>query len=149
MQIHRSLIDRLQLLSSNLSTQVTDTNERERIRRRLNEITHRWTEIEQDIINDEETMEEIKNLSELFQNNNTNCQRWLKQTQDLIQELIHARNIEILDQLIPKGKNALFESQTLLEQVQRLRNRFNRIVQTSKTSEATQKVYNTLFNEKI
>ncbi|UJR37453.1 hypothetical protein I4U23_030156 [Adineta vaga] len=141
MQIHRSLIDRLQLLSSNLSSQVTETNERERVRQRLNEITHRWTELEQDIINEEETMEEIKNLSELFQNNHTTCERWLKQTQDLIQELIHARNVEILDQLIPKGKNALFEYQTSLEQVQRLRNRLNRVVQTNKSPEATQKIY--------
>ncbi|CAF4978002.1 unnamed protein product, partial [Rotaria sp. Silwood1] len=33
MQTHRSLIDRLQLLSSTLSSQLIDTNERERVRR--------------------------------------------------------------------------------------------------------------------
>lgn len=140
-QIHRSLIDRLQLLSSNLSSQLTDSNERERVRRRLNEITHRWTELEQDILNEEEMTEEVKNLSELFHNNNTTCERWIKQAQDLIQQLIQARNIEILDQLIPKGKNALFEYQTSFEQIQRLRNRLNRVVQTNKTPEAIQKVW--------
>ncbi|CAF4256355.1 unnamed protein product, partial [Rotaria sordida] len=44
MQTHRSLIDRLQLLSSTLSSQLIYTNERERVRRRLNEIIRRWTQ---------------------------------------------------------------------------------------------------------
>ena len=140
MQTHRPLIDRLQLLSSTLSSQLTDTNERERVRRRLNEITRRWTELEQEILSEEETMEEMKNLTELFHNTRITCEQWLKRTRDLIHDLTNAKNVETFDQLIPKAKSALFEYQTVLEHVQRLRNRFNRLVQINRTAEATQKV---------
>jgi hypothetical protein len=141
MQTHRSLIDRLQLLSSTLSSQLTDPHERERVRRRFNEVTRRWTELEQDIISEEEHMEEMKHLTESFNDINTTCERWLKQTKDLIHELTHGRNVETFDQLIPKGKSTLFEYQTCLEHLQRLRHRFNRLVQTNKTPDATQKVF--------
>ena len=141
MQTHRPLIDRLQVLSSTLSSQLTDTNEREQIRRRLNEVTRRWSELEQDLISDEENMEEMKNLTELFHNVNTNCERWLKQTRDLINELTNAKNVEKFDQLIPKARNVLYEYQGSLEHLQRLRNGLNRLVQTNQKSEATQKVY--------
>jgi type I site-specific restriction endonuclease len=140
MQTHRPLIDRLQLLSSTLSTQLTDSNERERVRRRLNEITRRWTELEQEIISEEENMEEIKNLTELFNNIKITCEQWLKRTRDLIHELTNAKNVETFDQLIPKAKSTLFEYQASLEHLQKLRNRFNRLVQINKTPEATQKV---------
>ncbi|CAF3855305.1 unnamed protein product, partial [Adineta steineri] len=140
LQTHRSLIDRLQLLSSGLSSQITDTNERERVRRRLNEITRRWTELEQNILTEEENMEEIKNLSESYNHINIICEKCLKQTQDLIHELTNAKNVETFDQLIPKAKTTLFEYQTSFEQLQRLRNRCNRLVQTNKTSEAIQKL---------
>ncbi|CAF5044363.1 unnamed protein product, partial [Rotaria sp. Silwood1] len=92
MQTHRSLIDRLQLLSSTLSSQLIDTNERERVRRRLNDIIRRWTQLEQDIMSEEENMEEMKNLTELYYNINITCERWLKQTRDLINELTNTRN---------------------------------------------------------
>jgi len=141
MQTHRPLIDRLQLLSSTLSSQLTDPNERERVRRRLNEITRRWTELEQDILSEEETMEEIKNLTELFNNIKITCEQWLKRTRDLINELTNAKNVETFDQLIPRAKSILFEYQASLEHLQRIRNRFSRLVQINKTPEATQKVY--------
>jgi hypothetical protein len=141
MQTHRPLIDRLQLLSSTLSSQLTDTNERERVRRRLNEVTRRWTELEQDILSEEENMEEMKNLTELFINIQTTCERWLKQSRDLSNDLTNAKSVETFDQLIPKAKTTLFEYQTSLEHLQRLRNRLNRLVQTNRTSEATQKVF--------
>ncbi|CAF4310682.1 unnamed protein product, partial [Rotaria sordida] len=79
MQTHRSLIDRLQLLSSTLSSQLIDKNERERVRRRLNEIIRRWAQLEQDLMSEEENMEEIKNLTELYHYININCEQWLKQ----------------------------------------------------------------------
>lgn len=140
MQTHRPLIDRLQLLSSTLSSQITDTNERERVRRRLNEITRRWTELEQEVLSEEENMEEMKNLAELFQNTRLTCEQWLKRTRDLINELTNAKNVETFDQLIPKAKSTLFEYQASFEHLQRLRNRFNRLVQINRTPEATQKV---------
>ncbi|CAF3434537.1 unnamed protein product [Rotaria sp. Silwood1] len=141
MQTHRSLIDRLQLLSSTLSSQLIDKNERERVRRRLNEIIRRWTQLEQDLMSEEENMEEMKNLTELYHYININCEQWLKQTRILINDLTNRRNVETFDQLIPKGKNTLFEYQTSLEHLQRLRNRLNRLVQTNRTPEASQKVY--------
>lgn len=140
MQVNRSLIDRLQLLSSTLSSQITDSHERERVRRRLNEITHRWTELEQDIVNEEETMDELRSLSEAFSDIHRTCDRWLQQTQGLNEALAHAEHAEMLEQLIPQGKSALTEYQTSLEHVQRLRNRLNRLVQTNKTPAAAQKV---------
>ncbi|CAF4142454.1 unnamed protein product, partial [Rotaria sordida] len=123
-----------------LSSQLIDTNERERVRRRLNEIIRRWTQLEQDLIGEEENMEEMKNLTELYNNINITCEQWLKQTRNLINELINTRNVEIFDQLIPKAKNFLFEYQTSLENLQRLRNRLNRLVQTNRTPEAAQKL---------
>lgn len=140
MQTHRPLIDRLQLLASTLSSQLTDTNERERVRRRLNELTRRWTELEQELVSEEETMEEMKNLTELFQNLRLTCEQWLKRTRDLITELTNSKNVETFDQLIPKAKSTLFEYQASVEHVQRLRNRFSRLVQINRTAEATQKV---------
>lgn len=140
MQTHRPLIDRLQLLSSTLSSQLTDANERERVRRRLNEITRRWTELEQEILSEEENMEEMKNLTELFHNIKLTCEQWLQRTRDLINDLTNAKTVEIFDQLIPKAKSTLFEYQSTLEHLQKLRNRFNRLVQINKTPEAAQKV---------
>ena len=141
MQTHRSLIDRLQILSSTLSSQLTDTKEREQVRRHLNEVTRRWTELEQDLISDEENMEEMKNLTESFHNVHTDCERWLKQTRDLIHELNNAKNVENFDQLIPKARSILYEYQGSLEHLQRLRNRLNRLVQANQRPEATQKVF--------
>ncbi|CAF3475042.1 unnamed protein product [Rotaria socialis] len=140
MQTHRALIDRLQLLSSTLSAQITDTNERERVRRRLNDVIRRWTQLEQDIISEEENMEEMRSLSDLFHNISTTCERWLKQTRDLINDLTNARNVETFDQLIPIAKTVLFEYQTSFEHLQKLRTRINRLVQTNRTAEATQKL---------
>jgi hypothetical protein len=139
MQTHRPLLDRLQLLASALTSQLTDSNERDRIRRRLNEITRRWTELEQNLLSEEEDMTEMNNLNQQYTDINLTCERWLKQTKDLINELINAKNIEIFDQLIPKAKNTLSEYQPNSENLQRLRNRLNRF---NKTSEATQKVNN-------
>jgi len=141
MQTHRPFIDRLQLLSSTLSSQLTDSNERERVRRRLNDVIRRWTELEHEIISEEENMEEIKNLTELFNNIKITCEQWLRRTRDLINDLTNAKNVETFDQLIPKAKSTLFEYQASLEHLQRLRNRFNRLVQINRTPEATQKVY--------
>jgi len=140
MQTHRPLLDRLQLLSSTLSSQLTDSNERERVRRRLNDITRRWAELEQEIVSEEETMEEMKNLTELFINIRLTCEQWLKRTRDLITDLTNAKNVEIFDQLIPKAKSTLFEYQASVEHLQKLRNRFNRLVQINRTPDATQKV---------
>lgn len=140
MQAHRPLIDRLQLLSTTLSSELTDSNERERVRRRLNDVTRRWTQLEHDIISEEESMEEMTNLTELFYNISATCERWLKQTRDLINDLTNARNVEALDQLIPRAKSTLFEYQSSLEHLQRLRNKFNRLIQTNRTPEATVKV---------
>ncbi|CAF1194985.1 unnamed protein product [Rotaria sordida] len=134
MQTHRSLIDRLQLLSSTLSSQLIDTNERER--RRLNEIIRRWTQLEQDLMSEEE----MKNLTELYHYINRNCQQWLKQTRILINDLTNTRNVETFDQLIRKGKNISFEYRTSLEHLQRLRNRLNQLVQTNRTPQASQKL---------
>ncbi|CAM4803210.1 unnamed protein product [Rotaria magnacalcarata] len=140
MQTHRPLIDRLQLISSTLSAQITDTNERERVRRRLNDVIRRWTQLEHDIISEEENMEEMQSLSDLFHNISTTCERWLKQTRDLINDLTNARNVEIFDQLIPIAKTVLFEYQTSFDHLQKLRTRINRLVQTNRTTEATQKL---------
>ena len=139
-QTHRSLLDRLQLLSSTLISQVTDLNEREHIRHRLNEIIRRWTELEQNLIIEEEDITEMNNINRQYREMNSTCEHWLRQTRDLINELKHAKNLEILDQLIPKAKNALVEYQSNLDYLQRIRNRFHRIIQTNQTSEITQKV---------
>lgn len=140
MQVNRPLIDRLQTLSSTLSSQITDTAERERVRRRLNDIIRRWTQLEQDIISEEETMEEMQSLSELFQTSSVTCERWIKQSRDLIEDLTNGRNVETFDQLIPKAKSILFEHQTCFEHLQRLRTKINRLVQTNRTTEATQRL---------
>ncbi|CAF5031919.1 unnamed protein product, partial [Rotaria sp. Silwood1] len=93
-----------------------------------------------DLMSEEENMEEMKNLTELYHYININCEQWLKQTRILINDLTNRRNVETFDQLIPKGKNTLFEYQTSLEHLQRLRNRLNRLVQTNRTPEASQKL---------
>jgi hypothetical protein len=140
MQTHRSLIDRLQLLASTLTSQLTDSNERDRIRRRLNEITRRWTEVEQNLISEEEDMTEMNQVNQQYFDINSTCEHWLKQTKDLINELLNAKNVEIFDQVIPKAKITLSEYQSSFEHLQRLRNRLNRLIQTNRTPEATQKV---------
>jgi DNA repair exonuclease SbcCD ATPase subunit len=140
MQTHRSLVDRLQILSSTLTSQLTDSNERDRIRRRLNELTRRWTELEQELISEEEDVTEITNITQQFTDINSKCERWIKQTKDLINELTHTKTIEIFDQLIPKAKTTLSEYQSAFEHLQRLRNRLSRFAQTNKTPEATHKV---------
>jgi len=140
MQTHRSLIDRLQLLASTLTSQLTDSNERDRIRRRLNEITRRWTEVEQNLISEEEDMIEMNQVNQQYFDINSTCEHWLKQTKDLMNELLNAKSVEIFDQVIPKAKITLSEYQSSFEQLQRLRNRLNRLIQTNRTPEATQKV---------
>jgi hypothetical protein len=146
MQTHRTLIDRLQLLSSAVSSQLTDANERERVRRRLNDITRRWAELEQEVLSEEENMEEMKNLTELFNNTRITCEQWLKRTRDLITDLTNAKNVETFDQLIPKAKTTLFECQASIEHLQKLRNRFNRLVQVNRTPDATQKVISNQYH---
>lgn len=140
MQIHRSSLDRLQLLSSTLTSQLTDVHERDQVRQRLNEITRRWTQLEQELIAEEETMEELKTLSETTEQLQISIDQWCRQTRDLVYELTNGKQVELFDQLIPRGKTVLYEYQTFFEQLQRLRNRFNRLIQTNKTPEATQKV---------
>ncbi len=145
MQTHRSLLDRLQLLASTLTSQLTDANERDRVRRRLNEITRRWAELEQDLVTEEEDITEMNHVNQQYTDINSTCERWLKQTKDLINELLNAKNLEILDQLISKAKNALLEYQSSFDYLQRLRNRLHRHIQTNKTPEATHKVNNQKF----
>ncbi len=140
MQTHRSLIDRLQLLASTLTSQLTESNERDRIRRRLNEITRRWTEVEQNLISEEEDMTEMNQVNQQYFDINSTCEHWLKQTKDLINELLNSKSVEIFDQVIPKAKITLSEYQSSFEHLQRLRNRLNRLIQTNRTPEATQKV---------
>jgi DNA repair exonuclease SbcCD ATPase subunit len=140
MQTHRSLLDRLQILSSTLTSQLTDSNERDRIRRRLNEITRRWTELEQDLISEEEDMTEMNHVHQQYITINSTCDHWLNQTKDLINELKNAKTVETFDQLIPKAKSILSEYQSNFEHLQRLRSRLNRLIQTNRTPEATQKV---------
>jgi hypothetical protein len=139
-QTHHSLMDRLQLLSSSLIPQLTDPNEREHVRRRVNETTRRWTEVEQDLISKQEEMTEMNNITQQYTEIYSISERWLRQTKDLINELANGKNMELYNQLIPKAKNTLSDYQTSFDQLQRLRNRLNRLLQTSKTSEATQKV---------
>ncbi len=140
MQSHRPLLDRLQILSTTLTSQLIDSNDRDRIRRRLNELTRRWTELEQELISEEEDITEITNITQQYSDIYLTCERWLKQAKDLINELTHTKTVEIFDQLIPKAKNTLTEYQSVSEHLQRIRNRFNRFAQTNKTPEATQKV---------
>jgi ABC-type transporter Mla subunit MlaD len=140
MQTHRSLLDRLQLLASTLTSQLPDSNERDRVRRHLNEILRRWAELEHDLITEEEDMTEMNQVIQQYVDINSTCERWLKQTKDLNNELINAKSVEIFDQLIPKAKSTLLDYQSCFEHLQRLRNRLNRFIQTNKTPEATQKV---------
>lgn len=132
--------DRLQLLSSTLIPQLNDPNERERVRRRVSELTRRWTELEQEIVTKQEEMNEMNNINQQSAEINAMCDRWIKQTKDIIHELGSARNVEIYNQFIPKAKAILMDYQATVEQLQRLRNRVNRLLQTSKTAEASQKV---------
>ncbi|CAF1675496.1 unnamed protein product, partial [Didymodactylos carnosus] len=101
MQTHRPVIDRLQLLSSTLSSQLTDPNERDRVRRRLNEMMRKWTELEQEILSEEEDMEEMKNVTEQYTDVNDACDRWLRQARILNDELLNAHNMDTFDNLIP------------------------------------------------
>ncbi|CAF1425562.1 unnamed protein product [Rotaria sordida] len=140
MQTHRSLLDRLQLLSSTLTAQLTDSNERDRIRRRLNEIIRRWTELEQNILNEEDEITEINYIIQQYKDIYLICEHWLRQAKDLINELTNTKTIEIFDQLIPKAKNLLTEYQSIFEHLERLRNRLNRTIQTNRTPEATLKL---------
>jgi chromosome segregation ATPase len=140
MQTYRSLLDRLQILSSTLTSQLTDSNERDRVRCRLNEITRRWTELEQDLISEEEDMTEMNHVHQQYTTIKSTCDHWLNQLKDLINELKNAKTAEIFDQIIPKAKSILSEYQSHFEHLQRLRNRLNRLIQTNRTPEATQKV---------
>ena len=140
MHSHRALLDRLQLLVSTLTSQLSDPHEREQLRRRLNEITRRWTELEHDLISEEEGMTEMHHLHQQYSDIHSTIDRWLKQAKDLTQQLTNARTSENFDQLIPKAKLTLNEYQFTSEQFQRLRSRLNRLSQTNRTSEATQKV---------
>ena len=144
MQDHRASIDSLQILFATLSQQLTDASERDRVRHRLNDITRRWTQLEQDLISGEETMEEMKTLADTFEHLHGSAERWLRQTKDLLHELSNAKNVELFDQLIPRGKTALFEYQNHFDQLQRLRTRLNRLIQSNETPEATQKVSETM-----
>lgn len=151
MQNHRSSLDRLQLLSSTLSSQLIDAHERDRVRHRLNEITRRWTQLEQDLLSEEETLEEMKTLTESFEQTKTATVRWINQTRELNQQLTNSKTVQQFDQFIPKGKTILFEYPTYNEQLQRLRTRFNRLVQTNKTPNAVDKVFflNRKENKKV
>jgi DNA repair exonuclease SbcCD ATPase subunit len=140
MQTHRSLLDRLQLLSSNLTSQLTDANEREHVRRRLHDITRRWTEIEQNLISEEEDMTEMQHVNQQYSDMNSTAERWLKQSKELINELTNGKTAEIFDQLIPKAKIVLSDYQLSFEQLQRLKTRVHRLIQTNRTSEGTQKM---------
>jgi DNA repair exonuclease SbcCD ATPase subunit len=140
MQTNRSLLDRLQILSSTITSHLTDSNEREHVRRRLHEITRRWTEIEQNLITEEEDMTEMHHVNQQHSDINATAERWLKQSKELINELTNAKTSEILDQLIPKAKITLSEYQLNFEQLQRLKNRLQRLIQTNRTSEGTQKL---------
>lgn len=144
MHSHRPLLDRLQLLVSTLTSQVSDSHEREQLRRRLNEITRRWTEIEQDLISEEEGITEMHHLNQQYTDLHSAIDRWVKQAKDLNQQLSNGRTIDVFDQLIPKTKIALNEYQFTLDQFQRLRSRLQRLSQTNRTPEATQKVNNRL-----
>ncbi|CAF4315796.1 unnamed protein product [Rotaria sp. Silwood2] len=140
MQAHRSLLDRLQLLSSTLTSQLTDSNERDRIRRRLNEVTRRWAELEQNVLSEEEEITEMNHVIQQYKDINSICEHWLRQAKDLINELTNTKAIEIFDQLIPKAKNILTEYQSIFEHLERLRNRLNRMIQTNRTPEGTLKL---------
>ncbi|UJR08743.1 hypothetical protein I4U23_013000 [Adineta vaga] len=139
MHSQRTLIDRVQLLSTTLIPQLTDSDERERVRRRVSEIARRWTELEQDLLTKQEDMNEMNHINQQYTETNALCERWMKQTKDIIHELGNSRNVEIFNQFIPKAKTILMDYQSVVEQLQRLRNRLNRLQQTSKSSEATQK----------
>ena len=138
--VHRSSIERLQILSTSLSAQLTDTSDRDRVRQRVNDITRRWAKLEQEIVSEEETLDEMRVLTDLFDSSNAACQRWLTQTRDLIEQLSNGRHVELLDQVVPRAKTTLFEYQTCLENLQRLRTRLNRLTQTTKTPVGIQKV---------
>ncbi|CAF4405420.1 unnamed protein product [Adineta steineri] len=140
MQTHHAKIDRLQTISSSLIPQLTDPNERERVRRHVSELTRRWTELEQDLTTKQEETNEMNSINQQYIEINSTCERWLRQTKDITHELANGKNVEIYNQLIPKAKTILMDYQTNFEQLQRLRNRLNRLAQTSKISEATQKV---------
>ncbi|CAF4463156.1 unnamed protein product, partial [Rotaria sp. Silwood2] len=140
MQAHRSLLDRLQLLSSTLTSQLTDSNERDRIRRRLNEVTRRWAQLEQNVLSEEEEITEMNHVIQQYKDINSICEHWLRQAKDLINELTNTKAIEIFDQLIPKAKNILTEYQSIFEHLERLRNRLNRMIQTNRTPEGTLKL---------
>ncbi|CAF1053347.1 unnamed protein product [Adineta ricciae] len=140
MHSQRTLVDRVQLLSTTLIPQLTDSDERERVRRRVSEIARRWTELEQDLLSKQEDMNEMNHINQQYAETNTMCERWIKQTKDVIHELGNSKNIEIFNQFIPKAKTILMDYQSAVDHIQRLRNRLNRLLQTSKSAEATQKL---------
>lgn len=141
MQTHRSLIDRLQLLSSTLITQLVDSAEREFIRRRLNDVIRQWTELEQNLINEEEDITEMNDILLQYRNNFSLCEQWLKQAKDVIYELTNIKTVEILNQIIAKGKILLTDFQSNFQYLERLKTKLQRIIQTNRTSEAAQKVF--------
>lgn len=82
------------------------------------DITRRWTRLKQDLLFEEETMENMKTVSETAEQLNISIDRWMRQTKDLIDHLISAKtdkNVRSIDS--PR------------------RNRYNRLVQTNQTPE--------------
>ena len=110
------------------------------MRQRVNDLTRRWAKLEQEIVTEEETLDEMRVLTELFDSTNAACQRWLAQTRELAEQLSNGNQLELFDQLVPRAKTTLFEYQTCLENLQRVRTRLIRLTQTTKAPVGIQKV---------
>jgi hypothetical protein len=138
LQIHRSLFDRLPSLSITLTSQLADSIERDRVRRRLQEITRRWTEVEEMLLNEEDHLSQMHQINEQSLELHSIGEHWLQQTRQLIDDLKNVKDLNKFDPLIVKGKTSLSIFATNFDQFQRVRNRFQR---TTQSTEATEKVF--------
>ena len=131
MQIHRSLFDRLPSLVTRLTSQLADAVDRDRVRRRLQEITRRWTEVEESLLNEEEQLTEMHQIKEHYLDVHSRGEEWLEETRRLLDELNTGHPF---DALLVKGKSALSMFASHFDQFQRVRNRWQRLTPSSEVS---------------
>ena len=123
MQTHRPLLDRLQFLSTGLISQLTDSNEHDRLRRQLTDMARRWTDLEQSLTNAEDEIVEINHVNQQLVGIALNCNDCFKRTEEIIRDL---KNIDTLDRSICRAKGILSEYASHMQFVQGLKDRAQR-----------------------
>lgn len=134
LSIHRPLFDRLPSLVTRLTCQLGDSGERDDVRRRLEEITRRWTEVEEILLNQEDQRTELHQINAHYLDVHSLGQQWLEETRHLIDELNNPKNVNNFDSLLVKGKTSLSIFDTNFDQVPRVRHRLQRLTPSTDVS---------------